>query len=88
MSAHPGVGGAPLTRADHRTVRSNCWRCRGLGSIWPGSQSFGQGNVILCPGCAGTGLEMIPWTELFIHDPNHSRRRGFQKWSEIKKEYI
>lgn len=80
----PGVSG-PLTRADNRPVRANCWRCHGLEKVWSDTETYSKDKAIPCPGCSGAGLEMIPMTELFVHDTKLSRRRGFQKWSAIRR---
>jgi hypothetical protein len=79
------AGGTPLTKADSRPVRSSCWRCHGLERVWPDTHKYSYDTSVPCPACAGTGLEMIPFTELFVHDTKEGRRRGFKKWSEIRR---
>lgn len=74
MSGSPGPPGGAFTKADMRPVRANCWRCKGLEKVYPYNS---QGQARTCLVCNGIGTEMIPFTELFVHDPE-SRRCGFK----------
>ena len=73
MNPHP---------ADYRATSANCWRCHGLMEFWPAGIST---VPIACPTCAGTGLEMIPMTELFVHCNRRSRLSGPQKIVRAKE---
>lgn len=67
-SVRLGVDGTPLTKADRRPIRANCWRCGGLERVWEETNTYSYNNSMECPGCAGTGLDELPWAELFSGD--------------------
>jgi hypothetical protein len=44
---------------------AQCFRCRGEGLIRIGESSLGPREWVKCERCCGTGMECIPWPELF-----------------------
>lgn len=81
MSVHPGAGGTPLTRSDIRPLSANCWSCSGLQRVWPGEET--PPYSIPCPMCSGTGLEMMPFTEVFILGYQGHQQRGLTRVSKM-----
>ncbi len=61
-------------------ARAMCVSCSGLGSIWPVSSSTTNKYwKTLCPVCAGTARDTIPWAELF-KDMRKSPVQHDQDW--------
>ncbi len=63
MRTDPDVMGEARDRLMRRAVRSDCQKCSGWGYLFVKESELDKET--LCWECAGTGLDPMPWTELF-----------------------
>ena len=64
MSTYPQYTKITQPRYTYRKQAVDCWACEGFG--WPSPMGPScEDNENECGECLGTGLDTIPWTEVY-----------------------